>query len=63
MSQWSKQLKYNYQVAAAKLQENGWQRRKVKGVGPSELFVKDGHAVYLGRKLGSAEYTTYPINL
>lgn len=63
MDKWNKMLKQNYKQAAEKLQSGGWKRRKVQGSGVKEVFVKDGHAVYLGRRLGSAEFTTYPINL
>lgn len=64
MDNWYKTLKLNYKVAAQKLHEAGWQHRKVQGVGlGNEVFVKDGYAVYLGRRLGSTEFTTYPINL
>lgn len=62
MSEWSKTLRDSYREAARKLVEAGYEHRNVKGETIKEIFVKDGHAFYLGRELGSSRYTTYPCN-
>ena len=63
MCEWSRTVKRSYEEAARKLAAGGWERRKVRGEVVKEVFVKDGHAVYLGRKLGEAQFTTYPCEL
>lgn len=61
MYDWSRKLKRNYEDAANRLTANGYTRRKVRGQTVKEIFIKDGHAFYLGRKLGSSRFQTYPI--